>query len=172
MTLDAIRQCVQRIRKNRETLSVQELCEAEGILVQYFPMGDGPGACKGFFIRKFGVSCITINSDLSARNQEVILAHEFGHACLHEHLAEVSDFLDVFRNGESSICEREANQFAAELLLSDDAVSELLMDGYSLKEAAQTLGVPVELLMVKIRMMRKDAGLISVPSNFMKDVVG
>ena len=175
MLAEGIVELVADIKQRYAGLTIEEMCEALGYKVRTYPMGDEADACRGFLLRRFGISCIMINSDLSRRSQQIILAHEMGHACLHEQLAEESDFIDIGRNGYDSICEHEANVFAAEMLISDEEILDLISAGVSLDAIASELEVPLELADYKVRILQKK-GLPLRPflyanSNFMKDVV-
>ena len=56
---------------------------------------------------------------------------------------------------ESSRCEKEANLFASELLISDDDFFDALDDGQSFSQAASSLNVPAEFLDFKVRLMKE-----------------
>lgn len=86
---------------------------------------------------------IVINDNLDEQLQKVVCAHELGHAVLHKHVntpfMRSNTFLSV------SKIEREANRFAAELLVSDEAFNEI----DSMQQLASIHNVPVELLRLK-----------------------
>ena len=84
-------------------------------------------------------------------------------------------FHDVGHFDMSSVMEKDANLFAAEFLLEDDAVLELLNGDNAFFSAASALYVPIELLDFKFRVMkRKGYKLMEQPvrarSNFMKEM--
>jgi len=77
--------------------------------------------------------------------------------------------------GIDSIAEYEANVFAAELLLKDEDVFELLNDDISFFSIASMLRVPSELLDFKFRVLkRKGYQFIESPlqagSKFLRDI--
>ncbi len=176
MATDYIIQFVNNLQNQFPGFSIEEICEALDIHVLYFPMGTEADACKGFFIRRFHTSCITINSDLCPRNQEIILAHELGHACLHDHLSDEAEFIDVQLSGNSGVYEHEANLFAAELLLSDQEVLEQIGEGHPVKTISEELSVPPALIDYKARILQKKGipvhPALFAQSTFMKDIAG
>ena len=176
MLAEGIVELVAELKDSYAGLSLKEMCEALGIQVCGYAMGKGADDCKGFFIRRFGVSCIMINTDLSERNRQIILAHEMGHACLHEEQAEAAEFIDISVNGNGGIREYEANVFAAEMLLSDEEVVALLAEGIPLDSVAAELEVPLALADYKVRILQKKGWPVKpflyANSNFMKDVAG
>lgn len=88
---------------------------------------------------------IVINDNLDQHKQRVVCAHELGHAVMHKHVNTPfmcnNTFLSV------SKIEREANRFAAELLLSD----EMICEQYAIYEIASLHNVPIELVELKCK---------------------
>lgn len=83
---------------------------------------------SGFFVMKNGVANIIYNKYQSAVRQRFTIAHELGHYKL-EHKKELSlskTHLPIYRNEKSSTgeirMEREANLFAAMLLMPEDFI--------------------------------------------------
>ena len=73
------------------------------------------------------------------------------------------------------MCEKDANLFAAELLLEDDEVLQALNEDNTFFTAASMLNVPAELLDFKFRVMKwKGYKIVEPPiisrSNFLKDL--
>lgn len=150
------------------------LCNAMGIILLRNPLGTAPNAIKGFFLEIKRIKTITVNADLPQVMQKIIVAHEIGHAALH-HRSGIHAFHDVTMFDESSEMEREANLFAAELLLKDNDVLETLNGDTTFFSAASALYVPIELLDFKFRVMKwKGYKLIEPPitarSNFLRDM--
>lgn len=86
---------------------------------------------------------IVINNNLDEHMQRVVCAHELGHAVLHKNIntpfMKKNTFLSVQR------VEREANRFAAELLIPDENFLEYNM----INEIASIHNVPTELVKLK-----------------------
>ena len=175
MSISWISSEIERLKDKYDETDPFKICHDMGILVNLEPMGSYDGACKGFFIAQSRIRLLTINSDLPDALQGVICAHELGHAVLHAKQAGVNAFHDFSLFDTASIKEYEANLFAAEFLMSDEAVMAELNDDISFFGAAAKLNVPAELLDFKFRIMkRKGYKMIDPPlmakSNFLKDV--
>ncbi|WP_431030077.1 ImmA/IrrE family metallo-endopeptidase [Lysinibacillus sp. LZ02] len=86
---------------------------------------------------------IVINNNLEKHSQRIVCAHELGHAVLHKNVntpfMRQNTFLSV------SKIEREANCFAAELLIFDEDMYEF----NNIYDIASLRGVPVELVKLK-----------------------
>ena len=129
MKYEYISRAVRKLKKKYGTGDVRELCGALKIVINPVPMGTGRTAVKGFFIRSARVKVITINSDLPEIVRRFILAHELGHAVLHGSSG-CNTFHDVTLYDDSSETEKEANLFAAELLMNDeDVLDQINNDG-------------------------------------------
>ena len=79
------------------------------------------------------------------------IAHELGHHFLHKkEAAEVGGFkeFEVFNMTKSNL-EYEANIFAAQLLLPDDTVKEMVYNGYDSQKIAQATGSEINLVALK-----------------------
>lgn len=166
---------VCRIMRHYDETDPFRLCKAMGIVVRYAAMGIGPECCKGFFLAQSRILTITINSDLSNDLQRIICAHELGHAILHGKYAGVKAFHDFALFDATNRYEYEANIFAAEFLLRDIDVLEMLNDDLSFFQAAAQLYVPAEILDFKFRTLKwKGYKVIDAPlmaqSNFLKDI--
>jgi len=138
------------IKTTYEEKDLNRLAKYLNIVVAHRQMGKRLASCKGFYIVISRIKHITINSDLLEEEQEIILAHEIGHAVLNHDTEIIRDF-QLFPT--KSYMEIEANIFAAELLLNDDEVLERLYDGYSFSEIAKDLIVYPELLAYKFYAM-------------------
>ncbi|GHU68022.1 hypothetical protein FACS1894184_09030 [Clostridia bacterium] len=100
------------------------------------------------------MKAITINDQLDEDSQRIILAHEIGHAVGHSPLAKIVAFHDFAMLVDTSIMEYEANEFAAELLLDDEEVLDELNEN-DFFNAASSLNVPPELLIFKLRLLKR-----------------
>ncbi|HWQ88384.1 MAG TPA: ImmA/IrrE family metallo-endopeptidase [Desulfitobacteriaceae bacterium] len=175
MSIEFISREVKRIQNKFAEKDPQALCHALKISQIFKPMGTGAEACKGFYIQQSKKQAIVINSDLPEELQRIILMHEIGHAILHRKLSSVKAFHDFTLFDEVSIYEYEANIFAADYLLADDEVLNLLNDDLFFFGAASRLNVPAELLDFKFRVLkRKGYKIIDPPiisnSDFLKKV--
>ncbi len=146
---------VERIRRKYGESEPEKLAEAMNVLVRYEPMGTAQDCCKGFFISFCRQKHITVNADLPEELQRVILMHELAHVVLHCRIGATATFHDFAVFDTASRKEYEANVFAADYLLRDEEVLELLNDDLSFFGAAAQLGVPPELLDFKFRLMKR-----------------
>jgi Zn-dependent peptidase ImmA (M78 family) len=145
----------ERIKKKYDECDPYKLCQEMKITVLFEPMGRNDSSCKGFFIVQSRMPLIIINSDLPSYIQRIIVTHELGHAVLHRKAAKVSAFHDFALFDNTSQMEYEANIFAAELLIEDRDILEILDDDISFFGAASSRLVPAELLDFKFRIMKK-----------------
>ena len=153
MSYDTIVKAVGKLKRRHRESDPFRLCNAMGIRLDYISFGHGADAIKGFFLEFHRIKSITINADLPYNMQKIILAHELGHAALHRK-NEVHAFHDLAVFDQSSILEKEANLFAAELLLDDNEVIQRLSDGLTFSQTAADLNVPMEILDFKFRVMK------------------
>ncbi|WP_342512843.1 ImmA/IrrE family metallo-endopeptidase [Sporosarcina sp. FSL K6-1522] len=102
---------------------------------------------QGFYKYDRRNKYIVINSNLSSWKQLYVLAHELGHSMMHPRVntpfLREKTFLSVDR------IEVEANTFAVELLLPDEALHEYKDSSLSISEVAGIHGVPEEVAHLK-----------------------
>ena len=153
---------LQTVKKYDET-DPSRLCRAMKIQVLSEPMGTFAEACKGFYLCQSRRQVICVNRDLPEELQRIVLAHELGHAVLHRAQARVRAFHDFFLYDNFSRLEYEANLFAAELLLDDQSVFDLLNDDRFFFDAAKELGVAPELLDFKFRILKNKGCKLTDP---------
>ena len=167
MTYRGICESVERLKKVYDETDPFRLCKAMGIIVVPKSMGTAPDAIKGFFVVHRRIRTIIVNSDLPLVIQRIIIAHELGHAVLHKDCGVVA-FHDIGLFHDSSM-------FAAEFLMGDDDVLDVLNRDTTFFSAASQLCVPMELLDFKFRIMKwKGYKLVEPPimskSNFLRDM--
>ena len=174
MTMERIARKVHELCARYDERDPQRLCRAMDVVLMKQSMGKEATACKGFFLCKCRVRLIMLNADLPLSLQRIVLAHELGHAALHSQHSADAGFHDFAMFDEASVCEYEANLFAAELLLSDESVLEQLQEDPSFFHAARALRVPPELLDFKFRMMNRRGYRLPLPldahSDFLKNI--
>lgn len=174
MSIESICAAVAGIKRRFGDAIAEEVCDALGIITIYQPMGATPEACKGFFLRQSRKKVICINNDLAEFHRRIILPHELGHGVLHGNTARECAFHDFALFDTTAQTEYEANIFAAEFLMSDDEVLDLLNGDMSFFHAAAILRVPPELLDFKFRVLKRQGYAINAPiisdSDFMKDI--
>ena len=174
MTYSQICESVEKLKKKYDESDPFRLCRAMGIILLMESMGKDPDAVKGFFLENKRIRTVTINSDMPKVIQRIILAHELCHATNHRNSG-IHAFHEVLLFDQTSQLEKDANLFAAELLLDDQEVFEALNQDTTFFSAASALCVPAELLDFKFRVMKwKGYKMIEPPinarSNFLKDM--
>lgn len=139
---------------------------AEGILSKYggrdiFETAENSGAnvwfrelggLKGFYICENGARYIVVNDALDDTLKKVICAHELGHDTLHRELSvggirEGTLFLDTDKT------EREANLFAACVLVSDEEMLDAMSCSAEIASVAAALNLPPEIISYKLETM-------------------
>ena len=175
MIIEFISQTIDDLRKEHLDADPFELVKAMGFLLLFQSMGKAKSACKGFCMTQYGQTSITINSDLPKMVQKIICAHELGHAVLHSQTPGMEEFHDFALFDSASSTEYEANVFAAELLLKDEDVFELLNEDMSFFGVASNLRIPPELLDFKFRVLKRKGYQFREPpmqagSKFLRDM--
>lgn len=144
----------RRLIRRFNTRDPFEIAEALGITVM---IRSDFVRQKGAFAVIGNISFIFINDNLSEYMQRLVCAHELGHALLHRSLGKSESGLMEFELFNiTNTTEYEANLFAANLLLDETTIEELISDGYDVVQIARQLGTNVNLLLLKLQQMNDD----------------
>lgn len=100
--------------------------------------------------------CIFLNANLDSHTRKLILAHEIGHDQLHRKEAEKQGLVEFTLFNMTYRTEYEANVFAAHLLVDDDEVYDLALEGYDVVSISQMLKVNINLVLIKLHEMKKE----------------
>ena len=132
----------ERLIGNRDPVKIAEYAN---IRIAIFPLGEIAGNYKLIKRKRW----IFINDNIPADSPmfRVVLAHELGHALLHrkENCAFIKNRTLLLTSG----IEREANEFAAHLLISDDML--LNYSGYTKSQFCNCTGYPKELIELRLK---------------------
>ena len=109
---------VERTLKKYKTRSPYELADLMDISVHRCELG----TIRGYYSKKFRIKQISLNCNLTETDERFVLAHELGHAIMHENLN--TPFLMENTLFSKNKFEIEANTFAIELLVPDTEISE------------------------------------------------
>lgn len=147
--------------------NIFETAENTGVKVWFRKLG----SLKGFYLCENGGRYIVINEELDGRTKAVVCAHELGHDQLHRELSggkirETTLFL------ENSKTEREANLFAASLLISDNEILSELENDNSLDALAARLGFPREIVLYKLEALNIEGcefNISDIKNDFLKE---
>lgn len=97
---------------------------------------------------------IIINANLSLEKQKIVCAHELGHDLIHREFAKNKILHEFVLYDMTARTEYEANMFAADLLISDNDISELACGyGYDMEQIAKKLNTDINLVGIKIANM-------------------
>jgi len=95
---------------------------------------------------------IIVNGDHSFTRQRFTVAHEIAHFVLHEH--EIGDGIKddfLFRSGLNNRIEKEANNFAADILMPWDLVDERISKGeIDIRELAKAFNVSPSTMSIRL----------------------
>ena len=132
--------------KKYDTRDPFRLCSELGIEVRFKDIG----RMRGFYTVICGERFIVISEALGESEARDVCAHELGHDRLHRELALDSELRDMLLLGMNPKCEYESNCFAAELLLEDSELDELIQLEYGIPQMAQSIGVDENLIRLKL----------------------
>lgn len=127
---------------------VFETAENSGVKVWFRALG----GLKGFYVFENNCRYIVINDELDEVTQSVVCAHELGHDMLHRGLSGggIRENTLFLANDKT---EREANLFAAEMLLTDKETLSIMDYATTADEAAYELGVLPQILSLKLEIL-------------------
>jgi Zn-dependent peptidase ImmA (M78 family) len=168
MKIEHINDVVHRIIKRRGTRNPLELARELGIMI--IPRSDFKGL-KGMYSVVKGKRFIFINSDLNSYKQRLVCAHELGHDQLHRVFASDNYYREFEIYDMTLRPEYEANVFAAELLLPDEDIIDLITLGYDNAQIAQTLNSDTNLVGIKVSALSNRGYNYRIPdfrSDFLK----
>lgn len=160
MFTDFITSQANRLIHKYGTRDPYRLCEALGIRVR---MLDLQRKIRGYYFYQSRIETIVIDEDMPELFRRILVAHELGHAVLHREAAMLKGFAEPdfpLACDKNDICERDANLFAAELLLDDAEVLDCLSE-HTFFETAAELNVPAALLDYKFYIMQKKGYALS-----------
>ncbi len=139
-------ECARELVQKYNTRDPFELCSELGIEVRFKDIG----SLRGFYTVIKGERFIVISEALSESEARSVCAHELGHDRLHRELALDSGLRDIFLFQMNPKCEYESNRFAAELLLDEGELDELVALEYGIPQIAQCMGVYEDLVRLKL----------------------
>ncbi len=134
-----IKKTVERLIRKYGTNDPEKIAEYMGIIIEYRTLV----GMLGFFQIYLRIPFIHVHQDLSDIMIRFVIAHELGHRILHP--KENVPFLTKYTLQSVDKIERQANQFAVELLIPD----QLIIEGNTIYEAAAICGVPEEVAHLK-----------------------
>lgn len=174
MQIDYIIENVRILVEKCGSRDPKEICDRMGVYIKYMNLQQ---KLKGFYFYQSRIHHIVIDENIIDTFRNVLIAHELGHYCLHKEIAMMKGFheLEVMQERKDNPTEYEANLFAAELLIEDEPVLNLLKE-YTFFETANILGVPAALLDFKFALLQAKGYSLHMQhyskSNFLKNDIG
>ncbi len=146
--MDNIKRIADKLRRKYGGRDIFETAANSGANVWFRELG----SLKGFYICENGCRYIIVNGSLDMTVAKTVCAHELGHDMLHRELSaggirENSLFLT------NNKTEREANLFAAEILITDREALSVLEYARDIGQAAYELGVMTEIVEYKLELL-------------------
>lgn len=126
-----------------QTNNPQEIAQELGIIILFEPLGEINGYYNTAFRQKF----IHINNTLVEAKQKFTIAHELGHALLHPKAN--TPFLRDNTLFSINKLEIEANKFAVDLLITDEAIAEV--KHLTLDQMANYFGINKNLIKLRLK---------------------
>lgn len=135
---------VDKLIKKYKTNNPFELCDDLDFMVLEVPLT----GVRGFYQYYKSNNLVYINLDLPEQVKKFVCAHELGHALMHKDTNAI--YLDTRTFLKTSLYERQANQFAMNLIFPQDE----FFDDYkecTISQAAECLNVSEELLEYRLK---------------------
>lgn len=136
-----IKRKVRYLVRKYNTRNPYKIADAIGVKIYTQDLGNVAGFYQ--YIKRH--RCIYLNSNLNDRMTRIVMAHELGHAIMHR--KENCYFIEDRTLFFTSRIEREANRFAAELLIPDELIYQY--EGFTCRQIAYAEGLNEELLRLK-----------------------
>lgn len=136
-----VRNVVSDIVDRYGTRDPYELCDLMGIQVTKHPLTD----INGYSLEILGIRQIILSDSLDGCTEKYVLAHELGHTVMHSGFS--GAYLMYCTGLAVNKIEKEADAFAAELLITDDILTENM--DMTISQLARLTGYSEELLKLK-----------------------
>lgn len=133
---------VKSLIRSHDTNNPFKIASELHIIILYEDLGK----YRGYYNRVFRQKFIHINENLNEREALITCAHELGHAILHAQYN--TPFMRSNTFYSISKFEKQANQFAANLLISDAEIRE--HQELDISQLAGRLDLPIELVKLKL----------------------
>lgn len=122
-----------------------EMIKGMNVILVYYPL-EGVRGFYQYFQRN---NIIYLDERLSEMEKKFVLAHELGHMVLHKKSNAL--FMDTRTQFNTDKYEIEADQFAIDLLLSDEILLEYQQQGFSSEQIARMTGYHKKLIELRMK---------------------
>ena len=170
-SINQISRAVDKLTRKYQTRDPHELCAALGVRIRLMDLDTD---IKAYYFYQSRIRNIVLNSRVSETIRRILLGHELGHDQLHRNMAMLKGFQEIELFDTTRPTEYEANIFAAELMIADCELLELLNDeNKSFFDVAKELCVPAPMLDFKFRILKHKGYRIEAPyianGDFLRD---
>jgi len=160
-SIDYISEVVDDLVRKYDTRDPYRICKELDVKIRLKDLGKN---IKAYYLYQSRVRSIVVNNRISEPMRRILVAHELGHDRLHKEIAMLKGFRETVFFSITQPIEYEANLFAAELLIDDDELTELIdYDEKCFFGIARELYVPAALLDFKYRILRHKGHQVEIP---------
>jgi|GEM_PF-20278 len=160
-TIEYISKAVDELVTKHNTRNPFEICKNLDIRIRLKDLGRD---IKAYYFYHSRIRNIVCNTNVSENLRRILVAHELGHDQLHKEIAMMKGFQEIELFDSARPMEYEANIFAAELLIDDGELLNLLNDeNKTFFDVARELYVPADLLDFKFRVMKHKGYRVQAP---------
>lgn len=142
---------VSGLIKQQHTNSPFEICDNLNYIVLYVPLV----GVRGFYQHYANRDIVYIDCNLPDQVKRFVCAHELGHSIMHKEINSI--FLDTRTYLKTSLYERQANQFAINLLYPHDSDFDDYRD-FTIQQTAQCLNISTDLVEYRLKEIRNISG--------------
>lgn len=156
------------------TRNAEQIAKNLGIWIYYVNSFDD---LLGMYTFRWNHRLVFLNSKIDGQLKEMVIAHELGHDQRHRDIAKAGQTLKEFSLfSMKDTTEYEANAFASHLLLSNDEVYSIARQGHDVVYMAQSMGVNINLMLIKLQEMNHLGYDFNIPlqhdSRFFRKIKG
>ena len=148
-----IYELTEKIKNTYDERNLVALANKLGAIVDFKPLGLRQTSCKGMYTQYVQCKLITINSDMTGDEIDIVLPHEIGHVAL-KHKADIDPLVDRMLLNRADEMEISANYFSADYKIDDGDVLGLTGDNVNFFSIACILRVYPGLLAYKFSSMQ------------------
>lgn len=138
-----MKEVIIKLMKKYKTNDPFEIVKSMGGIILFGDIGKSNGFC----ITPRRQIVVYINNKQPKHLQKLTMAHELGHIVLHRGVN--TNFLHRHTHLVVNRFEREANEFAVNLLISDEELNEYT--GYTLQQLSMIFGYPEEIIKLRLK---------------------
>lgn len=160
----------QKLYRKYGTRSPFEIIDAAPNMKLWMSEAYPADGLKGFATIQNKTRYVVVNSFLQREEQRIVAAHEIGHIIRHEVRLRIQPMQDFDVYAATGKLEREANFFAADLLIDDEeALDEIHSCGADFFSVAQKLCIPAPFFAFKLYSLVERGNPMRMPVDLNND---